>query len=121
MTLCSMQCINSNDQTIKIRKFTFLRAKGSKKKKNFNNHIAKIENVLKLARMKELTIEGMIVIFKSLAVSKVVHVSLLNCAYFYCRTFYCRIFLLLNILKKNFIWQGKEINLPYVTVAKMVA
>ena len=39
---------------------------------NFDNHIAKIENALRVWRMRDLTIEGKIVIFKSLAISKIV-------------------------------------------------
>ena len=41
--------------------------------KNFCEHIVKIENILKLWRMGQLTLEGRIMVFKSLAVSKVIH------------------------------------------------
>ena len=46
--------------------------------KNFNIFIAKIENVLKVLRMRDLTIEGKIVIFKSIAMSKVVPLVLIE-------------------------------------------
>lgn len=46
--------------------------------KNFNIFIAKIENVLKVWRMRDLTIEGKIVIFKSIAMSKVVPLVLIE-------------------------------------------
>ena len=36
--------------------------------------------------MKDLTIEGKIVIFKSLTISKVVHMALIGCSYFCFRT-----------------------------------
>lgn len=46
--------------------------------KNFNIFTAKIENVLKVWRMRDLTIEGKIVIFKSIAMSKVVPLVLIE-------------------------------------------
>ena len=52
-------------------------------------------------RMRDLTIEGKILIFKSLAVSKVVHLALIKTL---------AIFTVeqLSVIKKNFIWQGKN-------------
>ena len=44
----------------------------------FNDYIAEIKNVLKLWRMRDLTIEGKIIIFKSLAISKIVHLALIK-------------------------------------------
>ena len=51
--------------------------------------------------MKDLTIEGKIIIFKSLAISKVVHLALINAV---------PIFTVeqLNIIKKNFICHEKK-------------
>ena len=52
-------------------------------------------------RMRDLTIEGKILIFKSLAVSKVVRLALIKTL---------AIFTVeqLSVIKKNFIWQGKN-------------
>ena len=44
--------------------------------KNFKKHIAKIENVLKLWRSRTLSLEGIIKVFKSLALSKITHLAL---------------------------------------------
>ena len=51
--------------------------------------------------MRDLTIEEKIVIFKSLAISKVEHLALIKTV---------PIFTVeqLNIIKRNFIWQGKK-------------
>ena len=51
--------------------------------------------------MKDLTIEGKIIIFKSLAISKIVHLALINAV---------PIFTVeqLNIIKKNFICHEKK-------------
>ena len=56
----------------------------------------KIENVLRVWRMSDLTIEGKIIIFKALAISKIVHLALINAV---------PIFTVkqLNIIKNNFI------------------
>ena len=53
--------------------------------------------------MSDLTSEGKIVIFKALAISKVVHLALINTV---------SIFTVkqLNIIRNNFIWQGKKIH-----------
>ena len=45
---------------------------------NFQSHIVKIESVLRLWRMRNLTIEGKTLVFKSLAISKIVHLSLIT-------------------------------------------
>ena len=43
---------------------------------NFQSHIVQIERVLRVWRMRNLTIEGKVLVFKSLAISKTVHLSL---------------------------------------------
>ena len=78
MALCGMQCIIINEETVKILGINFSHNKKLEEEKSFNNHIAKIENVLRVWRMRDLTIEGKIVIFKSLAISKIVHLALIK-------------------------------------------
>ena len=68
VTLCGMQCINLNEQTVKSLGIHFSYNKKLEEEKNVNNHIAEIEHVLKVWRMRDLTTEGNIVIFKSLAI-----------------------------------------------------
>ena len=43
--------------------------------KNFKNHIRKIETVLKIWRMRNLTLEGKVTIFKILAISKIIDLA----------------------------------------------
>ena len=57
MALFGMQCISLNEQTVKIRGIQFSYNKKLEEEKNFNNHIIK---------MRDLTIEGKIVIFKAI-------------------------------------------------------
>ena len=42
------------------------------------NHIVKTQNILKLWKLRNLTIEGRIVVFKSLAISKLIHLALVT-------------------------------------------
>ena len=78
LILCSIQCINLNDESVKILGTDFTYNKKLEEEENINNNIAKIENVLRVWRMRDLTIEGEIVIFKSLAISKIVHLALIK-------------------------------------------
>ena len=57
MALSGMQCISLNEQTVKNRGIQFSYNKKLEEEKNFNNHIIK---------MRDLTIEGKIVIFKAI-------------------------------------------------------
>ena len=45
--------------------------------KKFSEHIVKIESILKLWHMRQLTLEGRITVFISLAISKVIHLLLI--------------------------------------------
>ena len=78
LILCSMQYINLNEESVKILGIDFTYNKKLEEEENVNNNIAKIENVLRVWRMRDSTIEGEIVIFKSLAISKIVHLALIK-------------------------------------------
>ena len=45
---------------------------------NFQSHIVKIENALKVWRMRNLKIERKVLVFTSLAISKIVHLALIT-------------------------------------------
>ena len=79
-----MQCINLNKQIVNIREIQFSYNKKLQQEKKIKNHVAKIKNVARIWRMRNLTIEAKISIFKSLAISKIVHLALINTvAYFH--------------------------------------
>ena len=73
MALCGMKSINLNFETIKILGTHFSYNKKLEQEKNFYEHINKIQNVLNIWRMRDLSLEGKITVFKSLAISKIVH------------------------------------------------
>ena len=65
------------------------------------NHIVKIQNILKLWKLRNLAIEGRIVVFKSLAISKLIHLASVT------EIPSSTINLLTNI-QMGFIWKGKS-------------
>ena len=60
LALCGMKCVNLNNETVKILGVHFLYNKNLEQNKNFSEHIVKIENILKLWKMRQLTLEGRI-------------------------------------------------------------
>ena len=68
MALSGMKCIDLTDDVMKILGIFFSYNKKLEQQKNFLNHIAKIQNTLKLWKLRNLTIEGRIVVFKSLTI-----------------------------------------------------
>ena len=65
------------------------------------NHIVKIQNILKLWKLRNLTIEGRIIVFKSSAVSKLIHLALVT-------EIPASTINLLTKIQVEFIWKGKN-------------
>ena len=78
VAFCDMKCLNLTNETVKILGVHFSCNKKLEHEINFQSHIVKTESVLRLWRMRNLTIEGKVLVFKSLAVSKIVHLSLIT-------------------------------------------
>ena len=78
MALCGMHCINLMENVIKILGIYFSYNNKIEQEKKFLNRIVKIQNILKLWKLRNLTIEGRIVVFKSLAISKLIHLALVT-------------------------------------------
>ena len=101
VALCGMKCVNLNNETVKILGVHFSYNKNLEQDKKFSEHILKIESILKLWRMRQLTLEGRITVFKSLAISKVIHLLLIT-------KLHNNTIDLMNKIQKNVIWQGKK-------------
>ena len=101
MTLCGMDCIDLTEDAIKILGIYFSYNKKLEQEKNFLNHIAKIQNILKLWKLRNLTIEGRTVVFKSLAISKLIHLALVT-------EILTTTINLLTKIQMKFIWKGKN-------------
>ena len=70
VALCGMRFANLFEDIIKILGIHYSYNKQLENNENFKKYIAKIENVLKLWRARNLSHEGKITVFKSLALSK---------------------------------------------------
>ena len=75
MALCGLKCINLMNETVEILGCHFSYNKKIQPENNFKKHISKIENALKVWRIRHLTLEGKINVFKSLAISKTIHLA----------------------------------------------
>ena len=69
MVFYGVKCIDLTDDIIKILDLF---------KKNFLNHIVKTQNILKLWKLRNLTIKLRIVVFKSLVISKIIHLAVVT-------------------------------------------
>ena len=67
LELCGMECIDLTKNSVKILGIHFSYNKKIENEENFIKIIKKIENVLKIWRIRNLTIQGKITIFKTLA------------------------------------------------------
>ena len=109
MALCGMKSINLNFETIKILGTHFSYNKKLEQEKNFYEHINKIQNVLNIWRMRDLSLEGKITVFKSLAISKIVHLTLIT-------TTNNSIINQLEKIQKEFVWNGKTAKIKHNTL-----
>ena len=73
-----MKCIDLRNEAIKILGVYFSYNQEIKDDKNFYNIIANIQGALNLWRIRNLILEGRIVLFKTFAISKIVFLALLT-------------------------------------------
>ena len=72
MAVCGMRCIYLNTDTFKILDTHFSYNKKLKEEKFFYNIVKDIQGIWKIWKMRKLTPEGKIVIFKTIAISRIV-------------------------------------------------
>ena len=109
VALCGMECIDLTTKTIKILGIHFSYNNNVKNNENFMKHIRKIEQVLKLWRMRYLSIEGKITVFKTLALSKIIHLALVT-------DVPKSTILALNKIQKEFIWKNSNPKIKHSTL-----
>ena len=78
MAVCGMQSVDLTRDAIKILSVYFSYNINLMNQKNYCQAITNIHGILKLWRMRNLSIEGKIVVFKTLAISKLVYLALLT-------------------------------------------
>ena len=101
VALCGMECVNLEKDTIKILGIHYSYNQALENDQNFTDQINKIENVLKLWRSRSLNLEGKITVFKSLALSKIIHLALVKAIP---NTTVEEV----NKIQKNFIWNNSK-------------
>ena len=70
--------LNLTKETVKILGVYFSYYKKLEHNINFQSRIVRIESAQRLWHMRNLTTEGKVLVFKSLAISKIVHLSLIT-------------------------------------------
>ena len=70
VAVCGMKCVALCKDTVIITGVHFSYNKTKQDRKNFLETITKIQNVLKIWRMRSLILKGNITVFKILAISK---------------------------------------------------
>ena len=101
-----MKCINLNNDVIKILaiKICYSCDKKLENEKNYLNRITKRQNVLNTWRMRKLSLLGKISIFKILAFSKIIHLTLVTSVPFSTND-------LLNKIQKDVLWGTKSVKI----------
>jgi len=111
VAVCGVKCIDLTTETIKILGIHYSYNKKIQLERNFLRAIVKMENVLKLWRLRNLTLEGKINVFKSLAFSKIIHLALVT-------SISSDIIEHLNKIQKNFLWKNKTPKIKHETLRK---
>ena len=109
MELCGMECIDLTKNSVKILGIHFSYNKKIENEENFIKLLKKIENVLKFWRARNLTVQSKFAIFKTFAISKVIHLDLVtNVPHV--------IIDQLNKIQKDFIWNQKHPKIRHSTL-----
>ena len=117
VAVCGMNWIALTKETIKILGIHFYYNSQVQNEQNYLNTVLKIEKILKLWQMRNLSLAGKITIFKSLAISKIVYLAMMTPVPKPIVNDLCK-------LQKEFLWGSskpkiKQIKL-FVTTMKMV-
>ena len=86
MVVCGLRCIGLNNDTSKILGTHFYYNEELNEEKNFYKTATDIQQVLNIWKKRNLTLEGKIVIFETIAISKIVFPIIYNnCPKTYCK------------------------------------
>ena len=72
VAVCGMHCIDLNIDTLKNIRYHFSYNEKLKEEEIFYKIVTDMQRVLKVWKMRKLTLEGKIFIFKTIAISKIV-------------------------------------------------
>ena len=106
-----MECIDLMFNAIKILGVYYSYDKSLENQKNFINLVLKIEKLLRLWMMRNLSIAGKITVYKTLAISKIAHLALV-------KIIPISTILELDKIKKYFIWKNSNPKVKQHTLCK---
>ena len=109
VALCGFKVVDLNTDSIRVLGVHFSYNKAICHQRNFVDVIKKIEDVIKIWRLRNLTILGKICIFKSLAFSKIVYISYLS-------TVPSDFISNLELIHTKFIWNNKAAKIKHSTL-----
>ena len=107
--LCNIKNVNLLMDSIKVLGVHYSYNKELFQSKNFTSVIEKITKVLQVWKSRSLSLTGKIVVFKTLAISKIVYIS-------YMTSVPECILTLLEKIHKEFIWNGKKSKIKHSTL-----
>ena len=101
VALCGVECVKLLTNSIKILGRYFSYNKKIENENNFLDHIAKLQKFIKIWKMRNLSLLEKIAIFKTLALSKIIHLALVT-------NLLTATFELFSKIQKEFLW-GKKV------------
>ena len=113
VALCGVECVNLLTNTIKILGIYFSYNKKLENEKNFLDHITKLQKVINIWKMRNLSLLGKITIFKTLALSKIIHLALV---YLWCTSVPAATIELLSKIQKEFLWGKNKSKIKHGTL-----
>ena len=109
VTVCGMRCIDLNIDTLKILGTHFSYNEKLKEEKNFYKIVTDMQRVLKIWKMRRLTLEEKIVIFKRITISKFAFQAFIT-------TVAKHIFNGLKKMQKAFFWNNSSPKIKHETL-----
>ena len=107
--LCTLKNVNLLNDSIKVLGVHYSYNKNIFQSKNFTSVIKKIVTVLQIWKSRSLSLSGKIIIFKTLAISKIVYVA-------HMASVPEDIITHLESIHKDFIWNGKKPKIKHSTL-----
>ena len=107
--ICGLKCVDLLNDTIKILSIHFSYNKSAQIQNDFLTTVKKIQQVLQIWISQSLTLEGKIIIFKTLAISKIVYLALII-------TMPNAIIVKHEKIQKTFLWRNSHVKIKHQTL-----
>ena len=111
VAICGIKCIDLTKEAIEISAVFFSYDKNLQLENNFRKTILNIERILKMWRRRNLTLEGKIIIFKTLALSKITFLAQVL-------EIQNQIIDILQQIQKDFLWNLTSPKVKHETICK---